>query len=349
MKAAQDDISYRYQQTLRRKKEQLADAEMEIEALQKYLRCNETAVILNYHTEMKRRRLSEDIQELNHLLENLKTKNFQNHSLIPPSAQSLINKKNAHLNAGQRQKIQQGIAAGKSNAQIAREIGVHRSTVGREIKRNTLERENYQAQEAQHLAKLNQRMAFSFREFKSLGMSHATLLQKRNTDYPVRRHTPLRFDPVVGIRMPNTFPDSYTPSYGKYVESGGLSDFMPLVGRFYDKFFSADLPDFFHNDSTAPSYHETLASDKIYQPDYFSGPLEKNNFRTVVRNQSEKEFLEDDFAGDKVVRIFYNQPFNHLAIQAIKPSNHLAILTIKPSNPLTIRTTPAISHQKLCA
>jgi hypothetical protein len=334
MKGAQNDISYRYQQTLRRKEEQLADAEMEIEALQKHLRCNETALILNYHTEMKRRRLCEDIQELNQLLENLKTKNSQNHSFIHSSAQLPTNK-NSHLNAGQRQKIQQGIAAGKSNAQIAREIGVHRSTIGREIKRNALERENYQAQEAQHLAKLNQRMAFSFREFKSLGMNHATFLQKRDTDYPIRRHTPLRFDAVVGIRMLNTSVGSYTPSYGKYVKSGGVSDYMSFLGRFYDKFFSADLPDFFHNDSTALSYHETLASDKIYQPDDFSDSLKKNNFRTVVRNQSEKEFLADDLVVDKVIHIFYSE-FSHLpSIQTIKPSNHLAI--------------PAIPSQKLCA
>ncbi|MEH0156788.1 helix-turn-helix domain-containing protein [Limibacter armeniacum] len=65
----------------------------------------------------------------------------------------------SHLNSSQRQKIQEGIRQGKSNAAIARELGVHRSTVGRELRRNGGDRESYDFRLAQRIATQTQRLA----------------------------------------------------------------------------------------------------------------------------------------------------------------------------------------------
>jgi hypothetical protein len=336
MKAEQNEIIYRYQQTLRRKEEQIAETEREIEALQKYLRSSETAIILNYNAEMKRSRLREDMEELNQLIEQMKTlKSSETFKLLPAenihsSAHSLINK-NSHLNAGQRQKIQQGIAEGKSNAQIAREIGVHRSTIGREIKRHALERENYQAEEAQHLAKLNQRMAFSFREFESLGMGLLKVLKESNVIHPLRRHMPMRFDAVVGMRKLNNFHCGFTSAFGRMAESGSRSDSTPLFKSFYDKSFSWEPSNFSVNDSTDSFYSKSLAADKSNQSKDYSDSLKKKNFRAAVRNQAEKEI----FAENRIIFIFHSKSSDFLAIQTIKPFKHFAI--------------QAIPSQKLCA
>jgi hypothetical protein len=88
----------------------------------------------------------------------------------------------SHLQFHQRQAIYAGIQAGKSDAQIAREIEVHRSTVGREIKRSG-GRENYKPMQAHQDAKERQCDAMILRNTYSLGMDLFTVLQKRNAFY----------------------------------------------------------------------------------------------------------------------------------------------------------------------
>ncbi|MEH0157674.1 helix-turn-helix domain-containing protein [Limibacter armeniacum] len=66
-----------------------------------------------------------------------------------------------HLTFEQRQVILEGIRNHKTDAAIAREIGVHRSTVGREIKRNG-GRKYYCADLAYRIARHHQRFAYFF-------------------------------------------------------------------------------------------------------------------------------------------------------------------------------------------
>ena len=56
------------------------------------------------------------------------------------------------LSFAERERISRGIAAGESDAQIARALGRHRSTVGREIRMAASERGKYRALTAEHRA-----------------------------------------------------------------------------------------------------------------------------------------------------------------------------------------------------
>jgi hypothetical protein len=96
-----------------------------------------------------------------------------------------------HLSFPQRQYIEEGIAAGKSNAQIARELRVHRSTIGREIKRNADCRENYKAFEADDTAWKRQKEAMPKRHLLYGGVSFGSTLESRNFFYiySSRSHT----------------------------------------------------------------------------------------------------------------------------------------------------------------
>jgi predicted DNA-binding protein YlxM (UPF0122 family) len=350
MKTDNNERIDRYQQIIRRKEEQLSDADLHIEELKKHLRSNETAVIINYRTELQRIRLREDIEELNQLIENLKTNRPLKLSPYDSPTPS-VNKKNAHLTAGQRQLIQQGIAAGKSNSEIAREIGVHRSTVGREIKRYAQEREKYQAEEAQQLAKLNQRMAFSFREFKSMGMHLLTNLQRKNLTYTQRRHAPLRFDSLIGIRRSN-ISIYYYQNFGKYVPSGGMSDVAALFKCFDENIFSST--DSFPlnasgNDSTTCFDSQVPGFNDIQNLRDFSNPEKKNNSTATVRNQAEMKI----FTSGRGILIAQNKSFEQKTILTIKPSEHTAkafghtgIISIKKAESSVI---PNSKYQKRCA
>jgi hypothetical protein len=91
----------------------------------------------------------------------------------------------------QRIVIAKGIRAGKSNAQIAREIGVHRSTVGREIERNAESRESYQALEADDRSWYRQQEAVPKRMMLFGGVEFFQVLQKHNALYIYFSHTHL--------------------------------------------------------------------------------------------------------------------------------------------------------------
>jgi predicted DNA-binding protein YlxM (UPF0122 family) len=318
--------AYRYQEILSRKKEQLAETQMEIEALQKYFCRNETALIFKYNAEMKRSRLREDIQELNQVVESIETHTPLKHSIILSSNHSIISKQ---LNVHQRRLIEQGIADGKSNAQIAREIGVHRSTVGREIKRKTEVREDYQAEEAQHLAEVNQRMAQSLRNSRNTGMSYLTNLKKRNTDYALRRHMPLRSTYIHGKLLSESFAVDFEVRY--YGRKWGFDLNNPVKVRpfsvlFGDSFgamlFDSSLQDDSRPDSLrftradsvrrsckglvslGTSMHRgsslgvSIEMNTLTDPAYavrcsfpVSYNAEKNNLSLAVRNLWEKKFF----------------------------------------------------------
>lgn len=53
------------------------------------------------------------------------------------------------LTQGQRYQIEVGLAAGETRASIARRVGVHRSTISREIRRNSDSSGRYVTYEAQ--------------------------------------------------------------------------------------------------------------------------------------------------------------------------------------------------------
>lgn len=61
-------------------------------------------------------------------------------------------KKNKHLDPGQRYKIEAYLKAGWNQTMIAQELGIHKSTVGREIKRNITKRHGYKGAHAQMLS-----------------------------------------------------------------------------------------------------------------------------------------------------------------------------------------------------
>jgi hypothetical protein len=108
----------------------------------------------------------------------------------------------AHLQFYQRQAIYAGIQAGKSDAQIARDIEVHRSTVGREIKRSG-GRENYKPMQAHQDAKERQCDAMFFRNTYSIGMDLFTVLQKRNAYYRYLFNTHAPFLDSFFVRIPS--------------------------------------------------------------------------------------------------------------------------------------------------
>lgn len=99
-----------------------------------------------------------------------------------------------HLTFADRKLIYACIQAGQSNAQIAREVGVHRSTIGRELKRNG-GRENYQPMQANRAAKARQREAMPQRNTIGLGMLLFTVLEQRYDFYPYlsKTHEKLSF------------------------------------------------------------------------------------------------------------------------------------------------------------
>jgi hypothetical protein len=96
-----------------------------------------------------------------------------------------------NLSWKQRHLIAQGIRAGKSNAQIAREIGVHRSTVGREIERNAGSRENYCALKADELSAYRKQDAVVKHRLQFGGVDFFTILKKRYGTYAYISHTHL--------------------------------------------------------------------------------------------------------------------------------------------------------------
>jgi hypothetical protein len=96
-----------------------------------------------------------------------------------------------NLSWKQRKLIAEGIRAGKSNAQIAREIGVHRSTVGREIERNAESRENYCALKADELSAYRKQDAVVKHRFQFGGVDFLTILKKRYGTYAFISHTHL--------------------------------------------------------------------------------------------------------------------------------------------------------------
>ncbi|WP_338395034.1 helix-turn-helix domain-containing protein [Fulvitalea axinellae] len=86
------------------------------------------------------------------------------------------------LNIYHRAQIFLGIRKGKTNAQIARGIGFHRSTVGREIERNG-GRENYDLWKAQSARDRRQGMAVFSRMLFGGGVSFDSKLRKLNLKY----------------------------------------------------------------------------------------------------------------------------------------------------------------------
>ena len=64
-----------------------------------------------------------------------------------------MTKKYTHLNLAQRYQIEGLLKAGKSQTEIARSLGVHKSRISRELKRNTPKRGpgslEYKAEKAQ--------------------------------------------------------------------------------------------------------------------------------------------------------------------------------------------------------
>jgi IS30 family transposase len=92
------------------------------------------------------------------------------------------------LNWTQRNLIAEGIRAGKSNAQIAREIGVHRSTVGREIERNAESREKYCARMADDRSWQRQQEAMPKRIPMFGGVNFGMKLNVRNEIYTYHSH-----------------------------------------------------------------------------------------------------------------------------------------------------------------
>lgn len=99
-----------------------------------------------------------------------------------------------HLTIADRELIYTCIQAGHSNAQIAREVCVHRSTIGRELKRNG-GRENYNPRQAEQAAKERQREAMPKRNTIGIGMSLFTTLEEHNAFYPYlsKTHEKLSF------------------------------------------------------------------------------------------------------------------------------------------------------------
>jgi IS30 family transposase len=95
------------------------------------------------------------------------------------------------LNWTQRNLIAEGLREGKSNAQIAREIGVHRSTIGREIERNAKSREEYCPREADDLSWKRQQEAMPKRNLLFGGIRFGTKLKSRNQIYTYHSHTHL--------------------------------------------------------------------------------------------------------------------------------------------------------------
>jgi hypothetical protein len=91
----------------------------------------------------------------------------------------------------QRNAIAKGIREGKSNAQIAREIGVHRSTVGREIERNALCREKYCPRQADDLSWQRQQEAVPKRGMLFGGVKFGAKLKRRNVIYTYHSFTHL--------------------------------------------------------------------------------------------------------------------------------------------------------------
>jgi uncharacterized protein YerC len=148
---------------VRRKEQQFSIASKFRSYLQKYTRRTVLSLRLILRSKMEAYHLNFDIKEVKLIMEYIKSGSLHKKlcdDVIP------IRENSTHLSLSQRRQIQQGIAEGKSNAQIAREVGVHRSTIGREIKRNALQREYYNALQAQYLSGFNQRMAQSLRRSK---------------------------------------------------------------------------------------------------------------------------------------------------------------------------------------
>jgi hypothetical protein len=120
----------------------------------------------------------------------------------------------SHLNYDHRLLIQQGIAAGKSDAQIARELGVHRSTVGREIKRNSDCRENYEAFRADEANYQRQKAAVIKRDPYFGGVKLGSTLEKRDGIYMYISRTHFSVAAFFG-RTSSTFCDK---SYERWKE-----------------------------------------------------------------------------------------------------------------------------------
>jgi hypothetical protein len=168
----------------------------------------------------------------------------------------------SHLSPHQRHQIQQGISAGKSNAQIAREIGVHRSTVGREIQRNALQRETYEADKAQYYAKLTQRMALSAREFISPGMMEGKCLKERNGNYPQQNKAGFLHKFLRYLKRKST---ALKPYYDKPIRKAERLVYPYRNTGFYKRLFVPNylrftMPDSYTYDRTWSSYDWTKSS-----------------------------------------------------------------------------------------
>jgi hypothetical protein len=299
-----------YQQSLRLKKSQLAETEALSQYFKKFLLLMVKANIENYYLVMRMRRLNGEIQELSQLLENLETQSPINHSykesfkhLFPQSSNTeKSTKKSSHLSVEQRRHIQEGIAQGKSNAQIAREIGVHRSTVGREIQRNAENRENYQAEDAQEYAYLNQRLAHSLRRFESPGMEVYTLLQKRDGFYPFHKYKPCRsrYIPIFysGGKHHNTPLYDY---WGRYYypphscthdSASGASGVCGASQPYETSSGSESLSDNSSNNSDAQNKEQYKSFSKKWK---FFSPSRKKIKRFYVRKRIEKKFFTTEY------------------------------------------------------
>ncbi|BDD11919.1 hypothetical protein FUAX_43510 (plasmid) [Fulvitalea axinellae] len=128
-----------------------------------------------------------------------------------------------HLNIAHRAQIYLGIRTGKTDAEIARGIGFHRGTVGREIERNG-GRENYDLWKAQRARDFRQGMAVGDRMLFGGGVPFDSRLRKLNLKYAYLSHLHIHWYDYYQDRF---FRKAEAWRYRRYVS--GKAGTLPLV------------------------------------------------------------------------------------------------------------------------
>ncbi|BDD11988.1 hypothetical protein FUAX_44200 (plasmid) [Fulvitalea axinellae] len=131
----------------------------------------------------------------------------------------------SQLNIAHRAQIYLGIRNGKTDAQIARGIGFHRGTVGREIMRNG-GRENYDLWRAQRARDIRQGMAVTDRILFGGGVPFNSRLRNLGLKYAHLSHLHIHWYDYYQDRF---FRKAEAWRYRRYISGKSKAGALPLV------------------------------------------------------------------------------------------------------------------------